>query len=209
MRYRALALAFLISLAFGTISRAGIIYSNFGPGDTYATGSGALIAQLPSISFVSATDQFLSEVDFAAYLSSADVISNSVTISLSADESGHPGSSALAFTTFTGSLSTTPAILQWILNPTQQELLSGNTYWITLDAPANSAVWNFNDQMKAGDSRFVSGVWTTEPTDTQSAIQIIGTGASATPEPQSWVLLLGGSVALAAWRRRQSRGLSE
>jgi hypothetical protein len=181
-------------------ARAGVISSNFGPADSFHTDSGAPVDQKPSISFTSAVDQALNEVDFAVSLRSAGSV-NQLTVRLSGDTGGHPGTS-VGTGTFDGLLSLTPGILQWI-PVTQLALSAGTTYWISLEAPQNNVIWNYNDQLASGDSRFISNVWTVQAADTQGALRIIGSDVTATPEPGTWVLLASGIVAAAGARRRR------
>jgi hypothetical protein len=190
------ALAFVMGLVLSGFSSAGVLYSNFGPGDSYHTDSGTFINQKPSLSVVAGSGQWLGEIDFAASLFDSGSL-NQVTVSLSDDVFGHPAASALASHVFTGALSLTPAILQWTLT-SAQPLVSGNTYWVTLDASPGAVVWNYNDQVQAGDSRLISGVWTPEPGDTQGAIRIL-TADAPVPEPATW-LLFGGAFGVMVLR---------
>ena len=183
-------------------ARAGTIYSNFGPGDSFHTDSGAPVDQKPSISFISTVDQALSEVDFAVSLRSAGSV-NQLTLRLSGDTAGHPGTS-VGTGIFDGFLSVTPGILQWI-PVTQLTLAAGTTYWISLEAPQNNVIWNYNDQLASGDSRFISNVWTVQAADTQGALRIIGSDVTASPEPGTWFLLAGGIGAVGRARRRRRK----
>jgi hypothetical protein len=200
MRLNIFLAAVFVATAGG--ARAGVIYSNFGPGDSYHIDSGVPIDQTPSISFISTTDQVLSEVDFAVYLRSAGS-ANALTVRLSEGTAGHPGAS-LGTDTFDGSLSVTSAIYQWIPS-TQLALTGGAQYWISLESAPGNVIWSYNDQLTAGDSRFISNTWTAQPADTQGVIRIMGAqaDAAAAPEPGTWAMLTGGLAAFAEIRRRR------
>lgn len=192
-----------MGLAFALAGNASVIYSNFGPGDAYDAISGTPVAGEVSISFSSASSQILNEVDFAAYLNRGGT--NSVTVSLSDDVAGHPAATALAFMTFTDSLSDSGSILSWILPDSQQTLLGGNTYWITLDAPVNSVTWDSNTEGQAGVSRLVSGSWI-NTNETQGVLRVIGTPTeTVAPEPATWILVSGSIAVVVAIRRSSLR----
>lgn len=143
----------------------------------------------------------MTEVDFAASLSDYGLL-NQITISVSADDSSHPADTPLASEVLTDQLDVSPAVLHW--TPAMEPVLNeGETYWITLEAVPGNVVWNYNYLMQAGDSRLISGVWTSEPGDTQGALQIFGVH---TPEPGTG-LLLGGTLSALAVLLKKRPGL--
>ena len=213
----------LVATAFamlvGNLS-ASTIYSNFGSGDTFQAGIGAVVVsggidQRPSFSFTSSADQPLTEIDFVTSVDPSNTSNNSVTVTLSADNGGVPGT-VIASQTFTnamgirGSLETPPTILSW-LPSVAPSLLAQATYWITFDAPGDPAqgdvFWNYNSVQAFGYSTFTSGTWSST-SNTLGAIRVLSGEASvnAAPEPGTILLLGCGLVAIGGiGRARRSR----
>jgi len=195
--------------------QAGTIYTNFGPGDTYQAASGAVVVsggidQRPSFSFISDIDQLLTQVDFVASVDQSNTSNNSITVTLSSDNGGAPGT-VIASQTFTnslgirGSVETPPTILSWL--PTvAPSLVAQNQYWITFDSPGDPAqgdvFWNFNTEGAFGYSSFSNGQWTST-SNTLGAIRLVSgsPSESGTPEPGTLVLIASGIGAFFGRRR--------
>jgi hypothetical protein len=186
------------------VLQACVIYSDFGSGASFDQDAGDVVSQSsdlrPSFAFTSASAQQLTEVDFVTSIGAISDL-NQVTVSLSTDDEGRPGT-ALASQEFTNAMGLLggegndppypPTIIPWILS-TPEDLLAGNTYWITLDGPAPGEVtWNYNNQLQSGYSEFESGSWVAT-SNTLGAIQILGqSGASSSPSPEPRTSLLLG-----------------
>jgi hypothetical protein len=203
--------------AFPAIAlQADIIYSDFGPGQSFDQDAGESVTQSvdlrPSLSFSTSSALQLTEVDFVTSIGEIGDV-NQVTVSLSSDQGGHPGT-VLAMQEFTNAMGLLggedndppdpPTIISWMLS-TPEDLLPEDTYWITLDGPAPGDVtWNYNNQLQSGYSEFESGSWMAT-TNTLGAIQILGQSA---PEPGTALLLGLGIVAVIGLKRGVSVSLS-
>jgi hypothetical protein len=212
---RALTLAGVIAAASAAL-HADTIYSDFGDGGSYDPDAGDVVSASvdlrPSFAFSTAVDMVLTEVDFVTSIGvSTDV--NQVTVSLSSDAGGHPGT-LLASQEFDNAMGILggetddppdgPQILSW-LPSTPLDLLAGVTYWITFDGPAPGDVtWNYNNMLQSGYSEIVSGDWQAT-NGTLGAIQISGDIANqdpAAPEPRTILLLGLGLIAMSRLKRR-------
>jgi hypothetical protein len=197
--------------ALAAVSRADVIYSDFGPSLTFITYAGADISDAtndysPSVEFTPTHDYFLTEVDFVASIgSSSDV--NQVTISLYNDNGGIPGTlvtpdATQEFDGQMGVLGTSSAILSWDPS-TEIDLIANDSYWITLDGPVPGDVsWNFNNQGAAGGLIYEDGEWQTPGDDALGALDILG---SPVPEPGTLLTLGAGLSAFFVLRRRRTR----
>jgi hypothetical protein len=198
-----------------TLLHADMIYSDFGPGDSFDTDAGAVVSQTtdlrPSFAFTPLANLLLTEVDFVTSIGETGDL-NEVTISLSADAGGRPGA-VLASQEFDNAMGILggeaddppdgSGILSWL--PSQEPtLLSGATYWITFDGPAPGDVtWNYNDTLQSGYSQFESGFWQST-NGTLGAIQIFGDADATAPESGTALLLgLGLGLTGMGWLKRR------
>ncbi len=192
---RTLVAAGALAACPAILLHADIIYSDFGPGESFDQDAGDVVSQSvdlrPSLAFSSASALQLTEVDFVTSIGTLGDL-NQVTVSLSSDGGGQPGT-VLATQEFTDAMGILggeggdppdpPVIVSWILS-TPQDLLAGDTYWITLDGPAPGDVtWNYNDEDQSGYSVFQSGNWVTT-SNTLGAIQILGQSDDSSPAPE-------------------------
>lgn len=202
----------------GSALRADTIYTNFGAGQAYASGSGVNVADgtndySVAEEFTPGANYDLTSVEFVATTQNA---SNSVTVGIYADNSGVPGATALESFTYTppsGPLGTlgnlVPVIsVSSVLNP---ELLAGNNYWLVMDgAPSESLFWDQNSSGTFGlvETNGTPGNWLVNPTnpnagETNGVFEIDGrfvSGGPTIPEPGAWLLMASG---LAVLLRRQ------
>lgn len=222
-------IAAFASLTTEVASAQVVLFSDLGSGGTYrccsadaAAGSsyagGGLMET--AASFVPTMNAALDQIDLA--LGSLPGYSDAVTISVTTDDGGWPGSPLMSWTA-SGfpQFQNTSSTLQTFI-PTTSLLLSANTtYWI-LEAPAASttyATWNIPVGAYAPGTitDFYSfGVWRTNNPDAplgigfgipSTAFDVVG---SSVPEPSGeW--LMGGAVFLAIgiarfrWKRPECR----
>lgn len=219
---RALYVAFMLALCPAALLNADVIYSDFGPSgnpfnqDAGETVSGSGVDLMPSISFSVSSNEQLMEVDFVTSIPQGGA--NDVTVSVSQDSGGHPGT-AFASQEFPGQMGVLggetldpadpPVELSWI--PTSVISLSpGVTYWMTLSAPASADVtWNANTYgtPQFGDDQFINGNWE-QTSGTLGAIQILDEAqAPASPEPGTALLLGTGLIVAIGCRLRRAASL--
>jgi hypothetical protein len=207
----------------GSALRADQIYSNFGADFGYAWGSGPLVTdgtndysvavELPTLN----ANYLLTSIEFVAAAENPDP-TNSVTMSIYADNGGAPGGSALATDTLTGQLSDFYASDQGpVLTatfPGTTELNAGSRYWVVMDGSiAESLVWEVNSTRTFGyvETNGTAGNWVNSlPTETNGVFEVDGTLASqgsgggySASEPRASWLLAGGLIAVAFFARRR------
>ena len=186
----------LILLAGAAPLGAGIIYSNFGPGDSYNLNTGWTIGTVglryeQGHAFTPVSSFNLGQIDFAiGYLDAP----NLVELWLMSDVGGAPGSviESFSFTGVMGSFGNSNPPLSAI-SLLQPELQAGVQYWIIASAPDTGtwAAWNQNDQGATGllASRQSGGAWDIQSDLPQGAFRIQDADI---PEPGTFLLLLGG-----------------
>lgn len=191
--------------ALSVAARAGVIYSNLDPGGGFATGSGETVSVpidlRPSFEFSPSSNEFLTEVDFVASMNSDTDTGQWVTVTLSSDNGGQPGTVLATSPQFTnlGVLGISSALLSW-MPATAPALTGGASYWITLDGPFSNGdvTWNDNDTFQSGYSIFNGTSWVAT-SNTMGALQIQGS-----PEPGTLVLLGSALIGLGVFARRRS-----
>jgi hypothetical protein len=204
--------ACLCGCALPGIGRAGmIVYSTFGPGDSYSgsggaiAGSGYAVYNSIAVPFSPTSTVTLDRVRFAFGAANASIPIDAV---ISADDGNKPGTALETFSKITplnGIISEDS-----VLHPT---LTAGATYWLYLqtdDPTANLAGhWSNCSPEIDGPFAYRSGAnagWTyVQSGFQQSAFDITGTVA---PEPASLVMCGTGVLALWTWhqgRRKRAR----
>ncbi len=206
--------------------RADVIYSNFGANFSYAYQTGITVADTGSensvaIAFTPLLDYLLSSIEVVATTRNPD-LSNTLTLSIFADNDGIPGTSALEILSFSGQLpsfvtppETPEASYLSLISSTNPELHAGTTYWLVMDGPAEeSLIWDDNSIGTFGllETNGTPGAWLTNPNpnanQTNGVFQIDGTLAgatgSSTPEPHSLFLMAGGLLAVVGISRRRA-----
>jgi hypothetical protein len=213
MRFR-LALvfgAFVVAASIAAPTRGSVVYSSFGPGDSYDATVGWAVFGADSVfgyqldmgfQFQSGSTAALTRIDAAFRLHDG---TGAVDFSLYADDgSGHLGSLIETFSNV-GPFDDAPTIVS-AFSTLHPILTSGQMYWLvasTVDDGSNIS-WNFNDLSTTGNAlgrrdgaepRYYSDL-------DQSVFRVSG---QAIPEPASIVLCgLGivGAAGLARSRRR-------
>ena len=205
----------------GSLVRADIIYSNFDSGYAYYPGSGVVVTNgsedfSVAIELAAMTaDYYLSGIQFVATVENPDS-SNSVTMSVYADDGGVPGDSPLEAMSLNGQLYGFDGSLAPVLSVASQtnpELYSGTSYWVVMDGPIDEGlVWDLNSSRTSGyvETDGTPGNWVNaHPQGTNGVLEVDGTLVSgggsgpSVPEPGTCVLVSGGLLGLIV---RTSRG---
>jgi PEP-CTERM motif len=216
------------SLAFGVltlmigapaVSRATLVFSNFGADDSYNTGFGNQIGDDGLGDNLAEADTFTpaSTVDFSSLeiaLSCFGGCPDSFTVELTTDVSGLPNTDTGVLESFTESgtslaaQSSGPAPIMFtsILNPV---LTAGTPYWIVVLPDAGGVdqiAWGLNTQSdpSASATAFAGGgptdTWVNYG-DTPGAYEVDGSSTSSVPEPGTLGMLLGGGLLLGLLRK--------
>jgi hypothetical protein len=193
-----------------------VIYNNFGPGQTYGPDAWAAVGPtnpvFPGVQSevaLSFTPTTTSTFDAVLLPLAYNFGTNSVNVSLTADASGHPGTTLESFS-LTG-LPTFPTGAVYQLNSVTDPLLTaGDTYWITFSPGASDtlASWFQNSTGVIGFSGSSDGGNTWNVSANPAPTMEVEGQLLVTPEPSSLVMLAVGMCTMGwsgwTWRRRQS-----
>jgi len=203
----------------GVARASAIVYSTFGPGDSYSTavanavsssGSELHLENIVAEGFTPAATYTLDGIRLTASYDSGSP--NELDVALQADTSGQPSGIPLESWVFTN-LPTSASILSAAsgLHPT---LAAGIQYWLVASVPGAGSTfdsWFRSDPavfgMTAG-SHNGEATWLVSPGQIQTAFEIDGTPVrtSTVPEPATLTLTALGSIGVVRrYRRRASR----
>lgn len=186
-------------------AKADVIFSNFGPGDSFDSAQSTTIQ--PSLDFAfafTAKGNFL--VDGIELAVAASGGFRQLTVSLATDAGGVPGA---VLESFHFSVVPTSAAIIGAASLAHPALTQDTRYWLFGEAPAD-VEWFHNSigQMGPHADRSPGNPWRALGQTTEGAFRISGTpqDASVIPEPTSMTLLSLALVGMAGyyWCRRRS-----
>jgi hypothetical protein len=201
----ALLLAGLGCLLAAGPARAGILFSNLGPGDTYDTSVGYTIGLgfTQGDAFTPSATANLSDIGMALNFAFGD--SHDVTVQLRADAGGQPGAVIETYSATTTGQFGSQNPLVFVDSTSHPLLLAGTQYWVIASSDSGSDnPWNLNSTGDSGPHALSTDGGTTFSvvTKTRGAFLVEGT---AVPEPASLTLLGLGAIALAGYRLRRQK----
>lgn len=192
-------------------ARAGVVFSNFGAGDTYDTTLGYVVGPdgfgntfVDASRFTATGSGTLSTIELAL----SNVLGNSgLTVELHADAGGTIGALlASGSTAATGPLNSTNPLATASMSAAA--LNSGTPYWVVVSSTAGGLnAWNFNSISDVGPhaTSLDGGSTFAYAADTHGAFRVNATTAAPTPEPGTLTVFALGAVGLAAGRRLRRR----
>jgi hypothetical protein len=191
------------------------VYDNFAAGNTYNAFGGWIVSG-PSFSGGAFADAMPFTPSGSYSFVSADVAAslvggtNSIIITLAANNSGAPGATIESLTVSgeMGAFGVENAPVE-ADSATHPILDSGVEYWLVLSAAGNTdAVWNYDSTGANGGSQKHDGLaWSFNSGNAAGAFSINGAPLTPVPEPASIALFASGmlaAVGLRAARKRQA-----
>ena len=213
-----LGLAALTTLGIAAPSHAQVIYTNFGPGDSYVSGTGWTVAgptaavsqQQIAGGFNTGASAYNALTFEGAFFQVAGA--NGVTIRLLGDLAGAPNEGVVLATSGTLPTTNPESIVTWTLNPTVT-LNAGTSYWFAASAAGSDGwlAWNWNSTGANGFSfrTLVPGAWTSDGSFSP-AFRVSGSvvRVGAVPEPGEWAAMgmLASGLGMLVVRKRRTQG---
>ncbi|MCE5325711.1 MAG: PEP-CTERM sorting domain-containing protein [Planctomycetaceae bacterium] len=200
--------ACILAVAVSSVSAFGatqVIYSSFGPGDSFSNDGAAGIGGTASFrGFQSVANAFtvsggdfqLGKIEVATVWDSG---TNSLVVSVAADNAGIPGTTIESFS-LSGLMTGEPGSIVSMTSTLHPLLSNGSSYWVVLEAGAEdaSAAWCDSLLSVEGTHAWDEGNGWQSVTSKPQAFRV-----TAVPEPATMSLLaLGGLAALI--RRRKA-----
>jgi PEP-CTERM motif len=200
------------ALLFGVTKPAGadIVYTTFGPGNSYDTTGGVVISGTnngagyfaQANAFAPASTARLDSVSVPIFGQGA------ISILIAADASGNPGATVENLGSITPGFSLS---IQTINSTAHPVLTAGTNYWLVLQPTDPSSGidggWSFSTPSTPPGERRTSptGDWQTSPFGGE-AFEIDG---AAVPEPSSFILLILAAVGAVGWRGTRRIGRNQ
>ena len=207
--FAAILLVCAFAIATPKVASAGVIFTNFGAGQSYDTGTGNPIGNAfdgnnyaEGDTFVSPATEALVSVSLALSCFVSCPASANFTVALTADGGDQPGAVIESFA-FTGTVlnaignNNTPVLATSILHPL---LTAGTQYWITVTSSlADSIDWNLNSTGDTADEAlsFDGGAsWFSPSGLTPGAFEV-----DSVPEPATFLPIGAGLLGLILRKR--------
>jgi len=197
-----------------SVANAGVIASDFGPGQTYDNTDGGISFESPEIlavSFTPTTTSQLGSVEIAAYLSWSRIgPSSSLVVELATDSSGLPGTNLATFGFAPGTITTIGSSGNAVLIESSFPditLTAGTKYW--LEVYTNTVQpgygWEVNSLSPGqyGVEEYSGSSWSYNGGILTPAFEV--DSLDPAPEPAAGVLLGIGLLVLVAMRLRSAK----
>lgn len=197
--------ALVVLVALSTPASADIVFSNFGPGNSYDVSSG-WVAAGPTAEFDASSEWAfaftpsgnftLTQIDVAISNSEAPI---SVTLSLDHASGGLPGATIESWTiTDLPIFGVPPIVVQTVTPVSPVSLVSGTEYWLAASAAGDTIdAWNFALAGPNAPAALNTGsgwaLQTLTPPEFSGAFDVEG---SVVPEPSTWAMMLLGFAGL-------------
>jgi hypothetical protein len=183
-----------------------LVYSNFGPGNSYDFATGNIAGNdfagdtlSEAATFTAGSTLQFSSLDIALSCFGAGLCPANFTVSLNSNSGGQPGAALESFTVNGATLqllgsSNPPLLLSSVLHPT---LTTGTQYWITVSATAADSVdWNWNTHGDASPELLSDGTGWYALGMPPGAYDVFGTPVTTAPVPEPSTLVLLGLTLL-------------